>query len=157
MAVAFARSRDTRSVMVLEKVLLVAGIAAILFWAGAAGLRCLAFVRRFLPRRAFLERGNEAILEVKNSLQKALSGHREVAKAVGFIAIMFCLNALAPLIFFTLAYGRVLSAEELAVFLALGNISSLFSWLTPSFFYLSWQGVSELWRWKHDKAGSNSF
>ncbi len=223
--------------IVLEKVLLVAGIAAILFWAGAVGLRgglpstlrqgvfslagvavfivggtlvgstrrtpwalrCLAFVRRFLPRWAFLERGNEAILEVKNGLQKALSGHRKaVAKAAGFIAIMFCLNALAPLIFFTLAYGRVLSAEELAVFLALGNISSLFSWLTPGgigvaegayvgifkamdlpidgavsfafaqriaslpivalgFLYLSRQGVSEMRRWRHDKAGSNSF
>ena len=223
--------------IVLEKVLLAAGTAAILFWAGAVGLRggfpstlrqgvfslagaaaliagatlvgstrrtpwalrCLAFAQRFLPRWAFLERGNEALLEVKSALQKALSGHREaVAKAAGFIALMFCLNALAPLIFFALAYGRVLSAEELAVFLALGNLSSLLFWLTPGgigvaegayvgifkimdlpidgavtfalaqriaslpivalgFFYLSRQGVTELWRWKHEKAGSNSF
>jgi len=156
--------------IVLEKVLLAAGTAAILFWAGAVGLqgelpsalrqgvfslagaaafiagatlvgatrrtpwasRCLTFARRFLPRWAFLERGNKALLEVQTALQKALSDHREaVAKAAGFIALMVCFNALAPLIFFALAYSRILSAEELAVFLALGNISSLLFWLTP--------------------------
>ena len=223
--------------IVLEKVLLAAGTAVILFWAGAVGLqgelpsalrqgvfslagaaafiagatlvgatrrtpwasRCLTFARRFLPRWAFLERGNKALLEVQTALQKALSDHREaVAKAAGFIALMVCFNALAPLIFFALAYSRILSAEELAVFLALGNISSLLFWLTPGgigvaegayvgifkimglpidgavtfalaqriaslpivalgFFYLSRQGVTELWRWKHEKAGSNSF
>jgi len=223
--------------IVLEKVLLAAGTAGILFWAGAVGLRgelpsalrqgvfslagaaafiagativgstrrnpwalrCLAFARRFLPRWAFLERGNEALLEVKSALQRALSGHREaVAKAAGFVALMFCLNALAPFIFFALGYGRILSAEELAVFLALGNLSSLLFWLTPGgigvaegayvgifkimglpidgavtfalaqrlavlpvvalgFFYLSRQGVIELWKWRHGNAGSNCF
>lgn len=158
--------------------------------------RCLAFVRRFLPHWTLLERGSEALSGIEANLRTALSGHRgAVAKAAGFIALMVCINALAPLIFFDLAYGRVLSAQELALFLALANVSSLLFWLTPAgigvaegayvgifkimglpiegavtyalvqrvaalpivalgFLCLSRKGVTELWKWRHDKAGS---
>lgn len=94
--------------------------------------RCLAFVRRFLPRWAFLEWGNLTLFKIEGDLRKALSGRRgAVANAAGFITLSVWLNALAPFIFFAFAYGRILSLEELALFFALSTMFSLFSWLTP--------------------------
>ncbi|MEA3356127.1 MAG: lysylphosphatidylglycerol synthase transmembrane domain-containing protein [Candidatus Bipolaricaulota bacterium] len=108
--------------------ILVVGIFRQATWAS----RSVTFIIRHLPRWRWVKRVEEALDRVEGEVNAALVGHRRASlKAAGLLTLSVGLNVLAPLVFFSFAYGRLLSIGELLLFFALSTVFSLFSWLTP--------------------------
>jgi len=104
------------------------GIARQATWAS----RSVAFVLRHLPRWRWVKRVEAALNRVEGEVNEALVSHRRaVSSATLLFTLSVGMNLLAPLVFFSLAYGSFLSVGQLLLFFALSTGFSLFSWLTP--------------------------
>jgi uncharacterized protein (TIRG00374 family) len=104
------------------------GVARQAAWAS----RCVAFVLRHLPRWRWVKRVEAALSQVEREVNEALVGHRQATlSAALLLTISVGFNLLAPLVFFSFAYGNLLSMGQLLLFFALSTVFSLFSWLTP--------------------------
>ena len=104
------------------------GIARQATWAS----RSVAFTLRHLPRWTWVKRVEEGLDRIEGEVNEALVGHRRATlKAASLLFLSVGLNVLAPLVFFSFAYGRILSIGQLLLFFTLSTVFSLFSWLTP--------------------------
>jgi len=94
--------------------------------------RTVAFILRHLPRWAWVKRVQHGLEQVEREANEALVSHRRATlKAALFFTLSVGMNLLAPLVFFSLAYGNFLSVGQLLLFFSLSTGFSLFSWLTP--------------------------
>ena len=92
----------------------------------------VAFILRHLPRWAWVKRVQRGFEQVEGEVNEALVSHRRATlKATLLFTLSVGTNLLAPLVFFSLAYGSFLSVGQLLLFFTLSTGFSLFSWLTP--------------------------
>jgi len=104
------------------------GIARQATWAS----RSVAFTLRHLPRWTWVKRVEEGLDRIEGEVNEALVGHRRATlNAALLLTLSVGFNVLAPLIFFSFAYGRILSIGQLLLFFTLSTVFTLFSWLTP--------------------------
>ena len=108
--------------------IVIVGISRKAMWAS----RTVAFILRHLPQWAWVKHVQDGLQEVEGEINEALGIHRGgTLKAAVLFTLSVGMNLLAPLVFYSFAYGRFLSIEQLLLFFTLSTGSSLFSWLTP--------------------------
>ena len=108
--------------------ILLVGMSRRATWAS----RSVAFVLRHLPPWAWVKRVQHGLAQVEGEVNEALVGHRRATlNAALLLTLSVGFNVLAPLVFFSFAYGRILSIGQLLLFFTLSTVFTLFSWLTP--------------------------